>query len=191
MTDIRKCPECGNLATADFVDIGVGMQQCSPFSCESCNWVEAKEDAWVASAEATEDKFYQTVSDVVTAGVAVTCNKHNKPLLKDCVGNQIDTCQDCVDEILGFDVEDDNGGGGSTSVYKFKITCSCRKCGEVETEEGFLVFRHPFDIALREVGAAINAARAYQQGWILGATEKTYDVQIFIGAIQPYNKDTQ
>ena len=39
--DQRECPECGLIATADFVDIGVGMQQCGPFGCEACGWTEA------------------------------------------------------------------------------------------------------------------------------------------------------
>ena len=34
--EIVKCPYCGELCEADFVDIGVGMQQCGPFHCESC-----------------------------------------------------------------------------------------------------------------------------------------------------------
>ena len=34
------CPECGETATCDEVDIGVGMQQCGPYGCESCGWVE-------------------------------------------------------------------------------------------------------------------------------------------------------
>ena len=38
--DQRECPKCGKIAVADFVDNGVGMQQCGPFSCEACGWVE-------------------------------------------------------------------------------------------------------------------------------------------------------
>lgn len=30
------CPYCGEVCEADFVDIGVGFQQCGPFHCESC-----------------------------------------------------------------------------------------------------------------------------------------------------------
>lgn len=37
------CPNCGHVARADFVDIGVGMQQCGPFGCEKCGWVEEHE----------------------------------------------------------------------------------------------------------------------------------------------------
>lgn len=32
----EKCPYCGARCDADFVDIGVGMQQCGPFHCENC-----------------------------------------------------------------------------------------------------------------------------------------------------------
>ena len=38
--DQMTCPACGLIATADFVDIGVGMQQCGPFGCEACGWKE-------------------------------------------------------------------------------------------------------------------------------------------------------
>lgn len=32
----ERCPYCRSLCCADFVDIGVGMQQCGPFHCEAC-----------------------------------------------------------------------------------------------------------------------------------------------------------
>lgn len=32
----EKCPYCGTVCRADFVDIGVGMTQCGPFHCEAC-----------------------------------------------------------------------------------------------------------------------------------------------------------
>jgi hypothetical protein len=32
--DTRTCPYCDKETYADFVDIGVGMQQVSPFTCE-------------------------------------------------------------------------------------------------------------------------------------------------------------
>jgi hypothetical protein len=38
--DQRDCPKCGCIATADFVDNGVGMQQSGPFGCEFCGWSE-------------------------------------------------------------------------------------------------------------------------------------------------------
>lgn len=39
-TPDEDCPYCGNPCEADFVDIGVGMQQVSPYRCE-CGAVEA------------------------------------------------------------------------------------------------------------------------------------------------------
>lgn len=36
----EECPYCGALCDAVFVDIGVGMQQVSPYQCE-CGAVEA------------------------------------------------------------------------------------------------------------------------------------------------------
>jgi hypothetical protein len=38
--DQMLCPKCGAIAAADFVDIGVGMQQCGPYACEHCGWCE-------------------------------------------------------------------------------------------------------------------------------------------------------
>lgn len=32
----EKCPYCALPCCADFVDIGVGFQQCGPFHCEQC-----------------------------------------------------------------------------------------------------------------------------------------------------------
>jgi hypothetical protein len=33
---VEKCPYCGAHCRADFVDIGVGMQQCGPYHCDNC-----------------------------------------------------------------------------------------------------------------------------------------------------------
>lgn len=32
----ERCPYCGALCCADFVDIGIGNIQCGPFHCEAC-----------------------------------------------------------------------------------------------------------------------------------------------------------
>lgn len=32
----ERCPYCGALCCADFVDVGVGYTQCGPFHCENC-----------------------------------------------------------------------------------------------------------------------------------------------------------
>lgn len=32
----ERCPYCGALCSADFVDIGVGYTQCGPYHCERC-----------------------------------------------------------------------------------------------------------------------------------------------------------
>lgn len=32
----EACPYCKTVCRADFVDIGVGFQQCGPYHCESC-----------------------------------------------------------------------------------------------------------------------------------------------------------
>lgn len=32
----ERCPYCGAMCCADFVDVGVGYQQCGPYHCEAC-----------------------------------------------------------------------------------------------------------------------------------------------------------
>ena len=32
----QNCPYCGTVCRADFVDIGVGHQQCGPYHCDGC-----------------------------------------------------------------------------------------------------------------------------------------------------------
>lgn len=32
----EPCPYCGTICRADFVDIGVGYQQCGPYHCDNC-----------------------------------------------------------------------------------------------------------------------------------------------------------
>ncbi len=36
----RRCPDCGQWATADHVDNGIGMERCGPFVCAACGWIE-------------------------------------------------------------------------------------------------------------------------------------------------------
>ena len=36
-TPTRECPYCKSEMEADWVDVGIGMQQCGPYHCESCN----------------------------------------------------------------------------------------------------------------------------------------------------------
>lgn len=33
----EPCPYCGAMCEADFVDVGVAMQQCGPYYCLDCN----------------------------------------------------------------------------------------------------------------------------------------------------------
>ncbi len=39
-TPKENCPYCGAECEAEFVDIGVGMQQCSPYMCMTCHAYE-------------------------------------------------------------------------------------------------------------------------------------------------------
>jgi len=36
----RQCPHCGAWATADHIDNGIGAEQCGPYGCERCGWIE-------------------------------------------------------------------------------------------------------------------------------------------------------
>lgn len=40
-TPSEECPYCGANCTAEFVDIGVGMQQAGPYVCDECHAIEA------------------------------------------------------------------------------------------------------------------------------------------------------
>jgi sarcosine oxidase delta subunit len=39
-----NCPQCGEKAEADFVNIGVGSQQISPYYCPNCGWAQDSPD---------------------------------------------------------------------------------------------------------------------------------------------------
>lgn len=36
----RICPECNGVCLAEWVDIGVGIQQVGPYHCQSCGWTQ-------------------------------------------------------------------------------------------------------------------------------------------------------
>ena len=39
-TPDEPCPYCGEMCSAEFVDIGVAMQQCTPYYCHGCRAIE-------------------------------------------------------------------------------------------------------------------------------------------------------
>lgn len=39
-TPSEECPYCGTLCDAEFVDVGVGMEQVTPYMCEGCHAVQ-------------------------------------------------------------------------------------------------------------------------------------------------------
>lgn len=43
--DGPRCPICGEPAEAEFVDIGVGEQQVTPWYCAPCQWTEGDDTA--------------------------------------------------------------------------------------------------------------------------------------------------
>jgi len=51
-----RCPECGAWATADYVDNGVEMQRCGPYSCDACGWVEPRNDLSLLGGFELEEK---------------------------------------------------------------------------------------------------------------------------------------
>lgn len=52
-TELR-CPKCGSWATADFTDNGIGIQQCGPYHCDVCQWVEQQD--WIGSFDADQSR---------------------------------------------------------------------------------------------------------------------------------------
>ncbi len=75
----QQCPYCGHHCSADFVDIGVGMQQCGPYHC-GCGASEIgtfdaprelsereKETGWYAPGEPPSDKANVIDGQVVSA----------------------------------------------------------------------------------------------------------------------------
>lgn len=61
----ENCPYCGTICRADFVDIGVGMQQCGPFHCENCGASEigAYDQERVLSVEESAKGWYAPESE--------------------------------------------------------------------------------------------------------------------------------
>lgn len=37
-----QCPRCGGELECDMVDNGVGMEQCGPYGCPACHYVEPR-----------------------------------------------------------------------------------------------------------------------------------------------------
>lgn len=53
----ERCPYCGASCHADFVDIGVGYQQCGPYHCERCGASEIGAfDNYVERTDRERDK---------------------------------------------------------------------------------------------------------------------------------------
>ena len=80
-TPTRECPYCGHHCSADFVDIGVGMQQCGPYHC-GCGASEIgafdaprdlsdreKATGWYAPGEPPSDKANVIDGHVVSSEV--------------------------------------------------------------------------------------------------------------------------
>jgi MinD superfamily P-loop ATPase len=53
----QDCPYCATVCRADFVDIGVGMQQCGPYHCESCGASEIGTNDTERTLTADEQRF--------------------------------------------------------------------------------------------------------------------------------------
>lgn len=71
----ERCPYCGALCCADFVDIGVGYQQCGPFHCERCGASEIgpHDDPRPRSTEEEDKGWYAPGSP---AGSSANTDEH-------------------------------------------------------------------------------------------------------------------
>lgn len=64
-TPLKKCPYCEHPMHADWVDIGVGMQQCGPYHCFGCGASEIgpefqkEKDAGSLTEEEIRTGFYR------------------------------------------------------------------------------------------------------------------------------------
>lgn len=55
-----NCPYCNEKCEAEFIDIGVGMQQCSPYVCPNCHAVQigSYDNIDNITKEELEKRFY-------------------------------------------------------------------------------------------------------------------------------------
>jgi hypothetical protein len=72
----RTCPYCGyDQCQADWVDVGVGLVQCSPFYCDECGACEI--GAYDQPAELTEKEkklhWYEPGRAILTAAPTFDC----------------------------------------------------------------------------------------------------------------------
>lgn len=55
-----ECPVCKGPASCEYVDIGVGSQQCTPYVCENpeCGWVQPDpdEEGYLKYLESLDDR---------------------------------------------------------------------------------------------------------------------------------------
>lgn len=58
-TPSEKCPYCNSDCEADWVDVGIGMVQCGPYHCQSCNAYELQ-SGYNGDPESWTDKERET-----------------------------------------------------------------------------------------------------------------------------------
>lgn len=112
----EPCPYCGEMCSAEFVDIGVGMQQCEPYHCESCGAVEIgptttpsepltddeKRTGWTLRRFTSLQKKVRSVFDGLVASDFMDASDHNYRC----------KCQKCLQWWVTIGPED-NGDGWS------------------------------------------------------------------------------
>ncbi|GEA15545.1 hypothetical protein E308F_17890 [Moorella sp. E308F] len=66
-TPTRPCPYCGTECEADWVDVGVGYQQCGPYYCPNCGASEIgpfDDEARILTDEEKKTGWYKPGSPV-------------------------------------------------------------------------------------------------------------------------------
>ena len=93
---VESCPYCHQPCDADFVDIGVGFQQCGPYHCENCGASEIGPYDSPRPLTAAEDKcgWYAPHSEPgssanIIGGRVVTHQQMNHAYREEFMGNQL------------------------------------------------------------------------------------------------------
>ena len=115
-TPDEPCPYCGEMCSAEFVDIGVAMQQCTPYYCHGCRAIEMgpgtrpeepitdeeRETGWTKRSPA-RTKLQQQVRDIFAGQISesfMEASDHNYRC----------KCEKCLAWWVEIGPEDDGDG---------------------------------------------------------------------------------
>lgn len=155
----RKCPYCGTKCYADFVDIGIGYEQCGPYHCERCmaseigphdvktrkiskeeertGWYEPYTEAG-SSANIDDDGRHISYQEADTlyrekCGVAPRYNKKRKPNMNKLLFGDDIIEYECQGHLYGYKNNSYISSRGDIvekhTFTKYKRK-SCKGCGE-------------------------------------------------------------